>query len=221
MNSYDILDALGCVDDVYIARAREIKSRKGIRNAFISAAACFLILIFIPIAVNFFTSEEKHSSPHPPNKNETSGGASNNQDNLGNYASKPDIIYNLGSAVTTERGTIKLTEHDAAKKTVSFVFDKKNYMAFGFNFIGYNSENKIYYNVITESESFKPYPENAVVYNDKLIYTVNGKITNELPQEPGIYEITVDYSRMYEFCNDVSSDFLVVGFGMFTFDTKK
>lgn len=51
MNSMDILDAIGAVDDVLLKKAKEKqKSHKAVWTAIGSLAACFLLLVTLPIA---------------------------------------------------------------------------------------------------------------------------------------------------------------------------
>ena len=55
MNSMDILDAIGAVDDVLLKKAKEKqKSHKAVWTAIGSLAACFLLLVTLPIAFIVF-----------------------------------------------------------------------------------------------------------------------------------------------------------------------
>ena len=55
MNSMDILDAIGAVDDVLIKKAKEKqKSHKAVWTAIGSLAACFLLLVTLPMAFIVF-----------------------------------------------------------------------------------------------------------------------------------------------------------------------
>ena len=55
MNSMDILDAIGAVDDILIKKAKEKqKSHKAVWTAIGSLAACFLLLVTLPIAFIVF-----------------------------------------------------------------------------------------------------------------------------------------------------------------------
>lgn len=55
MNSMDILDAIGAVDDVLLKKAKEKqKSHKAVWTAIGSLAACFLLLVTLPMAFIVF-----------------------------------------------------------------------------------------------------------------------------------------------------------------------
>ena len=55
MNSMDILDAIGAVDDILIKKAKEKqKSHKAVWTAIGSLAACFLLLVTLPMAFIVF-----------------------------------------------------------------------------------------------------------------------------------------------------------------------
>ncbi len=55
MNSMDILDAIGAIDDILIKRAKEKqKSHKAVWTVVGSLAACFLLLVTLPMALNVF-----------------------------------------------------------------------------------------------------------------------------------------------------------------------
>lgn len=55
MNSMDILDAIGAVDDVLLKKAKEKqKSHKAVWTAIASLAACFLLLVTLPMAFIVF-----------------------------------------------------------------------------------------------------------------------------------------------------------------------
>ena len=55
MNSMDILDAIGAVDDILLIKAKEKqKSHKAVWTAIGSLAACFLLLVTLPMAFIVF-----------------------------------------------------------------------------------------------------------------------------------------------------------------------
>ncbi len=55
MNSMDILDAIGAIDDILIKRAKEKqKSHHAIWTAVGTLAACFMLIIMLPMALNVF-----------------------------------------------------------------------------------------------------------------------------------------------------------------------
>ena len=55
MNSMDILDAIGAVDDILLKKAKEKqKSHKAVWTAIGSLAACFLLLVTLPMAFIVF-----------------------------------------------------------------------------------------------------------------------------------------------------------------------
>ena len=55
MNSMDILDAIGAVDDILLKKAKEKqKSHKAVWTAIGSLAACFLLLVTLPMAFIIF-----------------------------------------------------------------------------------------------------------------------------------------------------------------------
>ncbi len=131
-----------------------------------------------------------------------------------------DKIYGIGVPVTSDRGTITLTEHKKEDKTVIFTFDKINDQYYGIRFKGYNSADDVFYNIYSPHEytGLVPYPSEASVVFGGLAFTVNGEEREELPFAIGKYEIAVDYSEIYDFCDEVSSEILIIGFGMFNIE---
>ncbi len=201
MKSYDLLEAIGNVDDECIIKAREnSKDGKRIWVTLGSIAACIALILTIYPFIN-------------PSK---SGGNDHSPPTEGSLQ-QPDKMYHLNTPVTSERGTITMTEYNLKDKTVTFVFDKVTDDHYGFAFDGYDTENGIFYNVLTEYDyiSLHPYPENAIIRYDGLLYTLNGVRVEELPFAPGNYEIVVDFGGMFEYCDKVSTRILVIGFGYF------
>lgn len=199
MSRYDLLAALGDVDEASVKEAKEIRKKsKAVWAAIGSLAACLILALMIPFTMDLL---ERVSEPVPE-------------------ASGHDVIFHLGMPITSDKGTITLTRHDAAKHTVTFVFDLADDFRYGFCFDGFDSDTNTAYSVIPpyDSSNLQLSTKEAVRRFDGLSYTVNGEHTESLPFAAGSYEITVDYSGMFEYCDTVSTKMRVIGFGRFSFD---
>lgn len=78
MNGYDILDAIGVVDDLYIKRAKEKRNYRAIRIALSSVAACLVLML----CASFISTILRVGSPAPE--------------------MAPDYIYAVADIWTTE-----------------------------------------------------------------------------------------------------------------------
>ena len=60
-----------------------------------------------------------------------------------------------------------------------------------------------------------PVVMNHIVLDNKLNISVNGEKVDILPTAPGTYEITIDYSELYEFLDHVEPAVEAYSFGSF------
>lgn len=76
MNSMDILDAIGKVDDILIKRAKENqKSHKAVWAAIGTIAACFFLIITLPIVLVAFRGASSAAPENTYNDNDKAAGA--------------------------------------------------------------------------------------------------------------------------------------------------
>ncbi len=194
MSRYDLLEAIGNVDEACVMTAREgYKPRRAVWITVASLAACLMLTFIIPISMNILFPASSSDGQ--------------------------DVIYGLGESATSGMGTVTFTESDTEKHTVSFVFEKVNDGHYGLCFTGYDNDEGEIYNAITwcDTSNIQPCPDDATVKCGGFSYTVNGETADALPFSAGRYEVTVDYSGMYEYCDKVSTRIFVVGFGAFDF----
>ncbi len=214
MNTIMMIDAFSNLDDDLVEKhfkAKEaLKMKKANKNKSMwikwgSVAACFCLILVIGIVAipKLFDSGESY------NPGETVK------------------IHQLGKAVTSEYGTITLTESNTKDGKCRFVFEKTTEDIFGFGMRGYIVEsrytdengvekvNPIQYHIITPYEKYSAENEvasNHIVKDDMLKIIVNGQEVNELPTSPGTYDIVVDYSSIVDFLDNVSYQIQVFGF---------
>ena len=134
-------------------------------------------------------------------------------------------VYREGTLVKSSAGNITLTDADYQNKTFTFVLEKKNNTPLYIKFEGYIildthfDENgatlhKVQHvDVITDYDRYKS--NGHIVLDIPFKMTVNGEEMEAIPREPGVYEITVDYSNLCNVLDDVSSLVEVRTFGKF------
>ncbi len=82
MKPYDILDAIGNVDEICVVKAKEKRKKKTYKRLWIAAgsfAACLALFISIPF---IFMSMSKMGKDAPPNTNDEQGGAGKVEETL-------------------------------------------------------------------------------------------------------------------------------------------
>ena len=131
-----------------------------------------------------------------------------------------------GKPIENRFGSIILTDSDYQNKAVTFILEKKNNAHLYIKFEGYIvleefvDENGILgkkvqqIDVITDYDGYKP-DNGHKVLDIPIKMTVNGEKMDAIPREPGVYEITVDYSNLCNVLDDVSSLVEVRKFGKF------
>ena len=150
---------------------------------------------------------------------------------LNNQIENADLITLKGKSVDSSVGNLTLTYYNSTESQCTFTLVKENDQAIYFCFRGfsvlntYTDENGAelkevqQYHVITKYDGYDKAAKNHIVLDDKLIITVNGEKIDTLPTDPGTYEITIDYSELYEFLDYVEPTVEVYSFGSFVIDS--
>jgi hypothetical protein len=138
-----------------------------------------------------------------------------------------DKITLQGVTVNSSIGQLTLTESNIENNQCTFTLIKENnkpiYICFrGFSILEtYTDENGVehkkvqQYHIITPYDNYEKAAENHIVLDNKLSISVNGKKADKLPTAPGTYEITIDYSELYEFLDHVEPAVEAYSFGSF------
>ena len=146
---------------------------------------------------------------------------------LNNQIENADKITLQGVSVDSSVGNLTLTSYNSAESKCTFTLVKENDKAIYFCFRGfsvlntYTDEHGVehkevqQYHIITKYDGYDKAAENHIIKDDKLIITVNGEKVDTLPTAPGTYEITIDYSELYEFLDFVEPVVEAYSFGSF------
>ena len=138
-----------------------------------------------------------------------------------------DKITLQGVTVNSSIGQLTLTESNIENNQCTFTLIKENnkpiYICFrGFSILEtYNDENGVehkkvqQYHIVTPYDNYEKAAENHIVLDNKLNISVNGEKVDILPTAPGTYEITIDYSELYEFLDHVEPAVEAYSFGSF------
>lgn len=140
------------------------------------------------------------------------------------------VIHLVDSTVESSAGTLTYHTDNYSEHTMEFTLVKKNDLEMYITFGGYDiikewtDEDGIHqeveeYIVISPYSDYEPQP-NRTVINDALVITVNGVQANELPTEPGTYEVSVYYGELYSRLDVVYTDVEILGFGHFMIDCE-
>ena len=141
----------------------------------------------------------------------------------------PATYYYVGDTVESKLGKLTFVENDLYARKCTFTLEKNTKEPICFIFKGhvvlreYLDENDTLlqevqtYHFITPYDKYKGAAPNYIVVDDKLIITVNGERVGNIPIEPGVYKITIDYSELYELLDHMAHDVEVYPFGEFVF----
>ena len=209
MTQEKLIDAITDLDSDILDRYFDMKAdlaakKKPKKNAWVkwaSVAACFCLIIVASIMVipNILND---------PNEN-------------------ADKITLQGVTVNSSIGQLTLTESNIENNQCTFTLIKENnkpiYICFRvFSILEtYTDENGVerkkvqQYHIITPYDNYEKAAENHIVLDNKLSISVNGKKADKLPTAPGTYEITIDYSELYEFLDHVEPAVEAYSFGSF------
>ena len=207
MKREKISEAMGNISSRHIKEAAEFTmEEKPHKNKtswvkWASVAACFCLIIVASIMVipNILND---------PNEN-------------------ADKITLQGVTVNSSIGQLTLTESNIENNQCTFTLIKENnkpiYICFrGFSILEtYNDENGVehkkvqQYHIVTPYDNYEKAAENHIVLDNKLNISVNGEKVDILPTAPGTYEITIDYSELYEFLDHVEPAVEAYSFGSF------
>ena len=142
-----------------------------------------------------------------------------------------DIISIQGTTVESSMGKIVLTDSNLKDSTCTFTLTKNNDKPIYFCFRGFTVLNTHIdedgtqrkevqqYHVITPYDNYNEAATNHIVIDNKLSITVNGETVDVIPTAQGTYEITIDYSALYEFLDYVEPAVNVYSFGSFVIDS--
>lgn len=134
--------------------------------------------------------------------------------------------YNDGAKVENKIGTLTFNDVDAENHICSFTLIKTNDSPIYFKFSGYIVEKEWtdeqgierkkaqLVDVITPYADYSPDNGHEVLDID-LVITVNGNVVDTIPSEAGEYEITIDYSELYNTLDHVDDVVEVFKFGYF------
>ena len=182
-----------------LAAKKKPKKRTWVKWASLAACFCLIIVATIMVVPNMLNN---------PNEN-------------------ADKITLQGVTVNSSIGQLTLTESNIENNQCTFTLIKENnkpiYICFrGFSILEtYNDENGVehkkvqQYHIVTPYDNYEKAAENHIIKDDKLIITVNGEKVDTLPTAPGTYEITIDYSELYEFLDFVEPVVEAYSFGSF------
>lgn len=146
---------------------------------------------------------------------------------LNNQIENADLLTLQGGTVNSSVGKLTLTSYNSEESKCTFTLVKGNNKEIYFCFRGFSVLNTYtdetgaeikevqQYHIITKYDGYNKAAKNHIVKDDKLIITVNGEKVDTLPTAPGTYEITIDYSELYEFLDYVESVVEVYSFGAF------
>ena len=207
MKREKISEAMGNISSRHIKEAAEFtmeekphKSKTSwVKWASVAACFCLIIVASIMVIPNILND---------PNEN-------------------ADKITLQGVTVNSSIGQLTLTESNIENNQCTFTLIKENnkpiYICFrGFSILEtYTDENGVehkkvqQYHIVTPYDNYEKAAENHIIKDDKLIITVNGEKVDTLPTAPGTYEITIDYSELYEFLDFVEPVVEAYSFGSF------
>ena len=207
MNREIISEAMGNISSRHIKEAAEFtmeekphKSKTSwVKWASVAACFCLIIVASIMVIPNILND---------PNEN-------------------ADKITLQGVTVNSSIGQLTLTESNIENNQCTFTLIKENnkpiYICFrGFSILEtYNDENGVehkkvqQYHIVTPYDNYEKAAENHIVLDNKLNISVNGEKVDILPTAPGTYEITIDYSELYEFLDHVEPAVEAYSFGSF------
>ena len=182
-----------------LSAKKKPKKRTWVKWASVAACFCLIIVASILVIPNILND---------PNEN-------------------ADKITMQGVTVNSSIGQLTLTESNIENNQCTFTLIKENnkpiYICFrGFSILEtYTDENGVehkkvqQYHIVTPYDNYEKAAENHIIKDDKLIITVNGEKVDTLPTAPGTYEITIDYSELYEFLDHVEPAVEVYSFGSF------
>ena len=182
-----------------LAAKKKPKKRTWVKWASMAACFCLIIVATIMVVPNMLNN---------PNEN-------------------ADKITRQGVTVNSSIGQLTLTESNIENNQCTFTLIKENnkpiYICFrGFSILEtYTGENGVehkkvqQYHIVTPYDNYEKAAENHIVLDNKLSISVNGKKADKLPTAPGTYEITIDYSELYEFLDHVEPAVEAYSFGSF------
>ena len=182
-----------------LRQKKQKTKRTGFRIGAIAACFCLIIVATIMVVPNMLNN---------PNEN-------------------ADKITRQGVTVNSSIGQLTLTESNIENNQCTFTLIKENnkpiYICFrGFSILEtYNDENGVehkkvqQYHIVTPYDNYEKAAENHIVLDNKLNINVNGEKVDILPTAPGTYEITIDYSELYEFLDHVEPAVEAYSFGSF------
>lgn len=205
MTNTNLLQAMGRIDPKLIADAApDVAQKKSVNKTWVkwaSLAACLCLIVTASVMIipNF----------------------------LNNQMENADLLTLQGRTVDSSVGKLTLTSYNSAENKCTFTLVKENNKAIYFCFRGFSVLNTYtdetgaelkevqQYHVITKYDGYDKAAKNHIVKDDNLIITVNGENVDTIPTAPGTYEITIDYSELYEFLDYVEHVVEVYSFGSF------
>ncbi len=203
-----LMEAIDYVDDSYLAKYFNIKEkiaqnkRKKTTKVWIkyaiAACLCFCVIcvaIYTPHIIELITEGQMK-------------------------------VYYQGNVAENKYGSLILVENDSSRNTCSFTLRKTDDTPLYIKFSGYvvkeewtdeqgiNRQKVQQVDIITPFDDYTPENGREVVDVNLLIY-VNGNKVDELPTDAGEYEISIDYSGLYDVLDHVDPAIEVRKFGIF------
>lgn len=209
MTSRNVLDAMGGISPDMIAEAaphadqRKRGNRTGMKWGTV-VAACLCLTVAIGIAVSPRIYREYLY--------------------CGDQPTLPDVAYCVGTTLEGGYGRLVYRTDDFENHTLSFTLTKDDDAPICVAFSGYQileewtDEQGVmcakvqYYSFVTPQYSYQT-SGGTIVVDDALRIYVNGEESKALPTEVGTYEITIDYSAIYDYTDYVYETVGIVGFG--------
>ena len=139
----------------------------------------------------------------------------------------PYTYYYVGDIVESSLGTVTFENNNTSEGKCTFILEKKTNDPICFAFRGYTILREYIdkdgvalqevqqYHIITPYGNYKEAANNHIVVDDKLIITVNGENVDTIPMDCGTYEITIDYSQLYDMLDGIRPAVEVIGFKKF------
>ncbi len=206
MNREDLYRSFNSIDDDILERSETNKKRLAHTwKKWGAIAACLCILVIGAISIL------------------------NNQSGI--EMGKPMVVHLVGSVVENKAGTLTYHTDNFDKYTMEFTLEKKNDLEMYLLFTGHNilkewTDADGLHREVEEYLIISPYSDfeeqaNRTIINDALVITVDGVEVQELPKEPGIYEVSIYYGELYNRLDVVDTDVEILGFGHFMINCEE
>lgn len=209
MNEFILENAIGCLDldllEWHFWKKNELINRNKRKNKFIklyALAACFCFAIIAAVILMPYI---------------------NTNTNTGEFHAY------LGETQKSDIAEITFCDLDMENCICYFTLIKKDDTPFYFRFVGNTFDEWIddqgnrchqlqMYDVITPYKKYRP-EHGYKVLDDLLVITVNENVVNSIPCEPGEYQISIDFSEMYNVLDNVHEVVYISHFYKFVFRT--